>query len=74
MAEQERACGAPCGQCRECNPIMALAERVDAWKTAESLLFARQWGSGDDVVVIGPETVHGVAEWLLYGPDNKDDD
>jgi hypothetical protein len=58
--------------CRECNPITAMAERVDAWKTAESLLFSRAWGEGDDTIVIGPENVHAVANWLLYGPQEDD--
>lgn len=65
-------------KCSQCNAITAMAERVDAWKTAESLLLKdengrpRTWGQGDDALVIGPDNVLLFANWLLYGPDEDD--
>jgi hypothetical protein len=79
MADNERACGAACGQCRDCNPLHALAERMDAWKSADSVLMKdesgnrRRWGAGDEEVIITPTEVLLLANWLLYGPDESDD-
>jgi hypothetical protein len=67
----EKTC-ADC-KCRNCNPITAMAERLDAWKSAESLLFGRQWGEGDEVIHVAPQEVAMLATWLLYGPGDEDD-
>ncbi|MGW0682931.1 hypothetical protein ACWD2L_06155 [Streptomyces sp. NPDC002754] len=56
-------------RCRDCDPITAMAERVDAWKASVALLAERQWPEDDPVT---PDTVAGLANWLLYGP--RDDD
>jgi hypothetical protein len=75
----DRACGAACGSCRDCNPTHAMAERMDAWKSADSLLMKdssgnrRKWGAGDEEVIITPTEVLLLANWLLYGPDEGDD-
>lgn len=78
MANDDRPCGAPCGGCRECNTAHAMAERMDAWKSADSLLMKnangdrRHWGAGDEEVIITPTEVLLLANWLLYGPEEDD--
>lgn len=57
-----------CG-CRDCNPITAMAERVDAWKCAYSLLAEGNWHEDDQPSV--RETML-LADWLLYGPSDGD--
>ena len=57
-------------KCSGCDRITAMAERVDAWKTAESLLLVRKWGGeGEDELVVGPDNVLLLSNWLLYGPE-----
>jgi hypothetical protein len=63
-------------KCSDCNKITAMAERLDAWKAAESLLLRdgegrpRKWGGeGDDELVVGPDNVLLLSNWLLYGPE-----
>lgn len=72
MAEREKT-HHDC-KCRDCDPMTAMAERMDAWKAAESLLYARTWGIGEDIVIVTPDTVAALATWLLYGPGDDDDD
>lgn len=57
-------------RCRECDPITAMAERVDAWKAARALLTEKEWSSEDAVT---PYSVGNLANWLLYGPAEPDD-
>jgi len=71
MAEQEKACGAPCGQCRNCNPITSMAERVDAYKSAQAMLKDIQWP--EDAGPTPHETLV-LANWLYYGGGEDDDD
>lgn len=52
-------------KCRECNPITAMAERVDAWGCAYSLLAKGDWHEDDKPSV---REVMLLADWLLYGP------
>lgn len=57
-------------RCRECDPITAMAERMDAWKAATSLVREGPWPDDDkpafhDVMVL--------ADWLLYGPGDDGD-
>ncbi|WP_432112764.1 hypothetical protein [Streptomyces sp. S1] len=62
------------------DPVGAtMADRMDAWKSADSLLnreqdgeakmVARKWvtSTGDEEIVIGPHDVLILATWLLYG-------
>jgi len=55
-----------------------MAERMDAWKSADSLLMKnpggdrRRWGAGDEEVIITPTEVLLLANWLLYGPEEDD--
>lgn len=52
-------------KCRECDPITAMAERADAFKTAQGLLNGQQWAEDDQPSV--RETML-LADWLMYGP------
>lgn len=52
-------------KCRECNPISAMAERVDAWKCAKALLAEGDWHEDDKPSV---HETNALADWLLYGP------
>jgi hypothetical protein len=54
-------------RCRECDPITAMAERVDAFKAASALLQAGDWAEEDKPSV--RETML-LADWLMYGPSN----
>lgn len=58
-------------KCRQCNPITAMAERVDAFLSSLSLLSKGSWAEDDQPSV--RETMM-LADWLLYGPaeDNGD--
>lgn len=55
-------------KCAECNSLTAMADRVSAWKSADSLLKQGTWA--DDDVPSVRETLM-IADWLLYGPDNS---
>ena len=56
-------------KCRECDPITSMAERADAFKTAQSLLSSQKWAEDDQPSV--RETMM-LADWLLYGPSSDD--
>lgn len=58
-------------RCRECDPMSAMAERVDAWKAANALLNERTWA---DESAVTPDTVGDLANWLFYGPAEPDGD
>lgn len=53
-------------KCRECSPLTAMAERVDAFASARSLLAGGKWAE-DDQPSVREHMV--LADWLLYGPD-----
>lgn len=66
-SDDDRLC-ARC-TCRNCSPIKQMAERVDAYSAAKSLLGSIEWEEGN-----GP-TPHEhilLANWLMYG-DNGDE-
>jgi len=69
MAEKEEQKTHHECKCRECNPMTAMAERVDAWKCANSLLREGDWAEDDKPSV--RETAQ-LADWLLYGPSSED--
>lgn len=55
-------------KCRDCDPITAMAERVDAFAAAKSLLSVSPTGDwGEDDIPSVRETMV-LADWLLYGP------
>lgn len=55
-------------KCRECDPITAMAERVDAYSAANSLLQNGKWAEDDQPSI--RETML-LADWLLYGPSDQ---
>lgn len=55
-------------KCRECNPLTAMAERVDAYKAADALLRSGTWAEDDQPSI--RETML-LADWLLYGPNEQ---
>ena len=62
-------------KCRECDPITAMAERVDAFASARALLSKAptpdgQWGE-DDIPSVRETML--LADWLLYGPADGGD-
>lgn len=55
-------------KCRDCDPLTAMAERVDAFAAAKALLGKGpngEWAEDDQPSV--RETMV-LADWLLYGP------
>ena len=54
-------------RCRECDPITAMSERADAFKTAQGLLTSQKWAEDDQPSV--RETMM-LADWLMYGPSD----
>lgn len=66
--EQPKTCN-EC-RCRNCDPITAMAERVDAYKTATSLLAQGDWAEEDKPSVRETMTL---ADWLYYGNENNGD-
>lgn len=69
MAEHEKTCN-DC-KCRDCNPITAMLERVDAYKSAQSML--REMQMPEDAYVT-PHEILVLANWLFYGGGDGDDD
>ena len=57
-------------KCRDCDPMTAMAERVDAWKCAQSLLKEGKWAD-DDLPSVRETMV--LADWLMYGPGDQGD-
>ncbi|WP_143065998.1 hypothetical protein [Streptomyces sp. CC53] len=55
--------------CRDCDPMVAAAERLDIWKTAHKALTERSWPSSYDV---DPRDVLILAHWLLHQEDASD--
>jgi hypothetical protein len=60
-------------RCRDCDPLTAMAERVDAFATAKALLkdgpVEGKWHPED------PPSVREamlLADWLMYGPSEGD--
>lgn len=70
MAERhvEKTC-ADC-KCRNCNPITAMAERLDAWTSAKNLLKGLEYE--DDVKGPAPHEVLLLANWLYEGSGDGD--
>lgn len=58
-------------KCRDCDPITAMAERVDAFAAANSLLQNATWAEDDKPSI--RETMM-LADWLLYGPGGENGD
>jgi hypothetical protein len=56
-------------KCRDCDPLTAMAERVDAFKAAKSLLKNHEWAEDDQPSVREHMLL---ADWLLYGPSDGD--
>jgi hypothetical protein len=68
MAEErhvEKTCN-DC-KCRNCNPITAMAERVDAWTSARALLTSLKYDA--DIAGPTPMEVGTLAQWLYEGND-----
>jgi hypothetical protein len=68
MAEEkhvEKTCS-DC-KCRDCNPITRMAERVDAWTSARSLLVTLKYDN--DVAGPTPMEVGTLASWLYEGAE-----
>jgi hypothetical protein len=57
-------------KCRDCDPVVSMAERVDAYLSAMSLLSKGNWAEDDKPTV--RDTVV-LANWLYYGQDADDD-
>lgn len=57
-------------KCRDCDPLTAMAERVDAFAAAKSLLANHNWAE-DDQPSVREHMV--LADWLLYGPNDTGD-
>lgn len=55
--------------CRQCNPITQMMERIDAWKAAQSLLGSLTWD--DDVKGPSPMEVGTLASWLYEGSEDE---
>lgn len=56
--------------CRACDPITVLADRVDAWKTAHSLL--KEMKYDEDMSGPAPHEVLLLANWLYEGNGEGD--
>lgn len=56
-------------KCRDCDPLTAMAERVDAFAAAKSLLKNHEWAEDDQPSVREHMLL---ADWLLYGPSDGD--
>jgi hypothetical protein len=56
-------------KCRNCDPITAMAERVDAYQAARSLI--KELPVAEDMVPT-PSEVLVLANWLYYGPDDEE--
>lgn len=67
--EREKTC-ADC-KCRNCSPITAMSERLDAYKAAQSLL--REIEYPEDCKPTPHEHIV-LANWLYYGGGDGDDD
>lgn len=65
--EKEKTC-ADC-KCRNCSPITAMAERMDAWHAARNLLNDQRWAEDYGIV---PADVVSIADWLLTGGEDDD--
>lgn len=55
--------------CRQCNPITQMMERIDAWKAAKSMLDTLQYD--DDVKGCSPMEVGTLASWLYEGSEDE---
>lgn len=55
--------------CRQCSPITAMAERLDAYRAAMSLV--KELPMPDDMAPT-PSEVLVLANWLYYGPDDEE--
>jgi len=69
---EERPADKTCSdcKCRNCSPITAMAERVDAYVTARSLIKEIPRPEDDP---ISAEEVLVLANWLFYGEGDDDD-
>lgn len=56
-------------RCRDCDPVVAMAERLDAYKAAQSLI--RELPMPEDMFPT-PSEVLVLANWLYYGPDDEE--
>lgn len=70
MADEKPHVEPTCAQCkcRDCNPITRMAERVDAWTSARSLLQSLKYDA--DVVGPTPMEVGTLASWLYEGSED----
>lgn len=66
--EHEKTC-ADC-KCRDCNAITQMAERVDAYTEAKSLLTGVNWSEGNDP---DPHELLLLANWFYYGEGDESD-
>jgi hypothetical protein len=57
-------------RCRNCSPITAMAERVDAYKAAQSLLKGMEWPEDAGPT---PHEVLVLANWLYEGSGDEGD-
>lgn len=73
MPEEHRPVEKTCSdcKCRNCSPITAMAERLDAYKAAQSLLKEGDWPEDAQPM---PREVIILANWLYYGSDDAEDD
>ncbi len=56
-------------QCRQCNPITQMMERIDAWKAAQSLLASLKYE--EDVAGATAMEVGTLASWLYEGSESE---
>lgn len=55
-------------KCRDCSPITAMAERLDAYKAATSLLKDLNLPEGENFT---PHEVLLLANWLYFGAETE---